>query len=603
MLVVAMIFSTAVVNNTDVYAAKKKVKSVKTTNLKGKKLTLQIGKKKTLKVKVSVYGKTSKKFTVKSSKKTVVAAKKSGKKVVLTAKKAGKAKITIAAKANKKKKKVITVTVPAPPAKVPATPVTPVINPDKPVAAHDYIMTEKVIPLKQNVRMKDLYIPFKLENDFSITNVSGLPKGIEGEKIGDKYMVNGIPTETGIFKASVTAKDKVNNEKNTTEVTFVIGSDSNIVAYCPVISGYYYSDASENVYESMNQKLYIVGGSGDFKLSTVGGNSTQFAFDDIQAQDFYSTADVIVNFKSVGTFKTTAVVKDITNGDMGNADLTLAISQGQKVTGRVTDVQGQGVKGLSVSARSTTYYDTVFEAETDNNGYYELFVSKDSYSVSVMSIDLVLAETEAVAINKDLTLNYKIQGYTVTLVSSNSKIDLESAEWFNNGEKTKYYGSGNKLFMPAGTYSIYADFYDPEGSITDNYVATATFSVSSNKTVTVSVVTDNLPYNVGVISVGTNELRNIGDDIVFYRFVPSQSGVYTIRSKSLEGKDVDAYLYDQNGDFIMANDIGNNIDGNGMDFKIRADFTAGNTYYIAMTDNNAIPDMDTEIIIEREVLD
>lgn len=108
----------------DVWAAKKskssgKVKSISVSNLPAKTLTLKKGKSKALKVSVKTSGKkTSKAYTFKSSKSSVVKVAKKGKKIKVTAKKKGKATITIKSKANPKKKVSIKVTVGTPVSKV-----------------------------------------------------------------------------------------------------------------------------------------------------------------------------------------------------------------------------------------------------------------------------------------------------------------------------------------------------------------------------------------------------------------------------------------------------------------------------------------------------
>ena len=89
-----------------------KVKSIKITNVKGKKITIQKGKEKTLKIKVKTKGKkVSEKYTFQSGNPKIVKAKKKGKNIRIIAKKAGKTKITITAKADKAKKFVLTVKV------------------------------------------------------------------------------------------------------------------------------------------------------------------------------------------------------------------------------------------------------------------------------------------------------------------------------------------------------------------------------------------------------------------------------------------------------------------------------------------------------------
>ena len=455
-VVMLLALSTVLAGNTiDANAAAGKVKSIKVTNAKKKKVSIVKGKTKTLKVKVTVTGKASKKYTFKSSKKSVVTAKKSGKNIKLTAKKPGTAKITIKSKANKKKKVVIKVTVTNPPAKVPDTPVTPVVEPETHVAARDYILEERIVPLKKGTKMKDLYIPFQVENDFTVTKVSNTPKGLKGEKINDKYLLNGTPTETGVFKFAVTVKDKVTGEKNTTNVTFVIGSDDEVQAYCPVISGYYCVDGYNTVKQCTPQEMIVVGGSGNFKVSAVGGNYNMFDIEEGDEESYYVTYVVTGIFDYVGEFASSAKIQDIVNGEVYACDLKLNITQGERISGRVTDMAGKGVEGLDVVARSTTFYSTVFTDTTDANGTYIVYVAKDSYSINVQSYDLSLAEVEAASINKATTLNFKVQGYTVNLVPSNSKIDLSSAHGHSEASYSKFYGTGSKLFMPAGTYNIY----------------------------------------------------------------------------------------------------------------------------------------------------
>lgn len=109
---ITMLVSTfaAVVPETAEAASKGRVKSVKITNVKKKKLTLKKGKTFKLKVKVKVKPnkKKYKKVKFSSSNKKVATVSSKGK---IKAKKKGKAKISVISKRNKKKKTVITVTV------------------------------------------------------------------------------------------------------------------------------------------------------------------------------------------------------------------------------------------------------------------------------------------------------------------------------------------------------------------------------------------------------------------------------------------------------------------------------------------------------------
>ena len=103
-----------------------KIKKIKVTNVKNKKLTLTEGDKFKLKVKVTTKGKISKKVTFKTSSKKIAKVSKKG---VITAIKPGKAKITVASKAIKKKKVTIKVTVFAKEKANPAKPAEQITKP------------------------------------------------------------------------------------------------------------------------------------------------------------------------------------------------------------------------------------------------------------------------------------------------------------------------------------------------------------------------------------------------------------------------------------------------------------------------------------------
>ena len=114
-LVFAVAVSILTVPTQESYAASGKVKTVAVTNLPAKQLTLKKGKTFTLKTKVTVTGKASKKVAYKSSNKKVATVNANGK---ITAKKKGTATIYVISKADKKKKCQVTVTVGTPVTKV-----------------------------------------------------------------------------------------------------------------------------------------------------------------------------------------------------------------------------------------------------------------------------------------------------------------------------------------------------------------------------------------------------------------------------------------------------------------------------------------------------
>ena len=114
-LAVTVVLSILTIPQGESYAAAGTVKSIAVTNLPAKQLTLKKGKAFTLKTKVTVSGKASKKVTYKTSNKKIVTVNAKGK---ITAKKKGTAKIYVISKANKKKKCTITVTVGTPVTKV-----------------------------------------------------------------------------------------------------------------------------------------------------------------------------------------------------------------------------------------------------------------------------------------------------------------------------------------------------------------------------------------------------------------------------------------------------------------------------------------------------
>ena len=114
-LAFAVAVSILTVSTQESYAASGKVKTVAVTNLPAKQLTLKKGKTFTLKTKVTVTGKASKKVAYKSSNKKVATVNANGK---IIAKKKGTATITVYSKADKKKTCKIKVTVGTPVTKV-----------------------------------------------------------------------------------------------------------------------------------------------------------------------------------------------------------------------------------------------------------------------------------------------------------------------------------------------------------------------------------------------------------------------------------------------------------------------------------------------------
>lgn len=110
-MLLSMAMVTTSVSTTSLHAQAKllsEVKSVTVTNVNNKKLTMEVNKTFTLKTKVTVKGKASKKVSFTSSNAKVAKVSTSGK---ITAKKVGTAKITVASKFNKKKKVTINVNV------------------------------------------------------------------------------------------------------------------------------------------------------------------------------------------------------------------------------------------------------------------------------------------------------------------------------------------------------------------------------------------------------------------------------------------------------------------------------------------------------------
>ena len=114
-IAIAVAVSILTVPQTESYAASGKIKTVAVTNLPAKQLTLKKGKSFTLKTKVTVTGKISKKVAYKSSNKKVATVNAKGK---ITAKKKGTATITVYSKTDKKKTCKIKVTVGTPVTKV-----------------------------------------------------------------------------------------------------------------------------------------------------------------------------------------------------------------------------------------------------------------------------------------------------------------------------------------------------------------------------------------------------------------------------------------------------------------------------------------------------
>ncbi|MFQ9516003.1 MAG: carboxypeptidase regulatory-like domain-containing protein [Eubacterium sp.] len=697
-LTLIMVFSSVIATPAyNVNAAQKgKVKSVRISNLKSKKLTLEKGKSKTLKISVKTKGKNvSKKYTFKSSRPSVVKAVKKGKNIKITAKKKGKSKITIKSKADNKKKYVLNVTVNEPvknnnssnngsnnsgnntntnttntntdgnstvnnntPVKEPET------NADHSIKissfeilnaysmkvtlsqevelssenfmietkAYDYGTYNKVCKIesvttndnKNYIIIVDAYYSIDFENKVKVSisgvkgstisaearysqqntntskewgyplkynekferkidikgcgyskikTVSGLPKGID-VKISRDYQtlkISGTPTETGIYNATLLLEDELGNIVSHNLIMVIGTSDSLIATVSPALR---YIETEAWVYKS----IIASGGSGNY-IYEIMGNTYGLRM---------VGSNILGDIYSPGIYNVEVKITDRQDKSLTTTVIfTAVIEPRKKVTGKVTDADGQPIANAQVQITNKDLHAEFISTSitTDEQGKYSAAVDDGIYDVCVCVGNIRrYAHSQKIDADK-ANVDFSFPLYRIDITSDDERIDSSIfAEWYDSDDN--YVGKGNILYLKPGKYSL-----DVTGSVfRGNYEAHFDIDVTKATKVCAKVEAD-IQDIAGTVTESKENKLPLDFYKKYYMFIPEKTGKYEF--KSIGTDDTRIFFYDNEGNYLTDDDDS----GESYNFCLTYNCIAGQTYYLGL--RNSSNARETTVIISN----
>lgn len=401
-------------------------------------------------------------------------------------------------------------------------------------------------------------------------SLSGLPAGLSYKVEGDSVVIEGTPVGVGITTAILTATDEAGNTY-TEKMTFCIGAANAIAAAATDAYGIVGTNDSGTY---MSKSIYGVGGSGSYNYSMV-PNSAGLTVD--------SAGDISGYIKVAGDYQVTVNITDAANPAIATSVVVnFHVVQGHTVTGIVTDGQGNPVDdNADVYVRFTNKdkankYLTSKSAHVNSKGVYEITLPTGNYDIRVSdecSNATVYAYNYPV-VGTGAIPNIALPIYKVALVAADGVSSLSGFSWKDTDGNS--IGSGSTIYVKPGTYTITAessssDFLNPKKK------ASALFTVVNAAIQTVAYV--EVVANAGITPVtvpGTFIATSTNGEYSYYSFVAPETATYKIYSSDANGRDTCGELCNASGSTLASNDDG----GEGYQFLIKHELTAGQTYYI-----------------------
>ncbi len=600
-LTIALVITSTGFANLQNVEAKSAVKSIKVKGAK-KNLTLKVGDKKTYKVKVKAKKKNNK-FSAKSSNKKVVSVKKKGSKITIMAVAVGNAKVTVKAKSNKKKKYVINIKVVS---KGNNSKTATQGDTKKPSGKEgDNGKTTPDSNVSEKEHFEDVIVDTaKVGEDIGGGFTDHLAKkriiGIEGSVEGlyfdiedeDSIRVSGTIYQAGKYEVVVRIEG-TDSEEYDYKFVFLVADDNNIEAYSYDKNIYLwdrsgYSDGEDGEDEEDWQSrvwMIICGGSGEYEYKITSNPNNAFTLSSAENSSYdYTTKALQYRYDGVGTYKATVRITDKKNPNLyTDCECKITVRMSHLITGTITDGKGNPITHASVDFEEINGDDD-FYAQTDSEGKYEAYLEGGKYEITVEYNDKEYSKTKKV-INSDLNnLNFTIPDlYTVTVTSDEMNIDDEESWYYvyedEEGEHKHSFGSGSKLLLAKGSYSLSTD---DNYAIIDKqfckYKAVINMNVQSDMTVKANVTKTVFKPESTAFSEGLNTI-NVGHEYKIYKFVAPSNGVYSFES-DFDGRDPALKLY--NSDYEKIGEADDMDYNDNRDFKLDAELKQGKTYYAAI---------------------
>ena len=397
---------------------------------------------------------------------------------------------------------------------------------------------------------------------YSTYSASGLPAGVTAKMSdsGSSLKFSGKPTKAGVYKSKVVAKDELKNSY-TYDVIWLIGSSNTIAAaYAPkyaVVStkGTYYIDTD----------IYKVGGSGSYNYA-IQGNAYGLTVDE--------SGSLAGTLPAAGTYNIRVLVTDRENPSIRTtATLTVSLQAGRTISGIVKDAKGNPLPDAYVyfsNKNRANRYQTYSSTWTDEKGAYSVRLVDGTYEAYASGYDAEGAIVNVTVKSSRSGLDFTLPVYPVTVVANTAGVDMTKFGTWRDNEGDSY-GSGSKLYLKAGSYSLsssYSDFltdYVAKVNVTVNSATTTVTAAITTKSRVTGNVTEEVPLNVSWTSADYSDYK-------YYKFVPKTTGTYYFSWNGDVSADVT--LYDTDGDYCSSSY------GSTGNFSYTC--TAGSTYYVRM---------------------
>lgn len=382
-----------------------------------------------------------------------------------------------------------------------------------------------------------------------LTSISGLPKGLTARMERNSLVIKGTPAVKGSYTIKYSIKDERGNIQNNV-IYALIGSQNSIAA---AAMEKYYLIGSDKIYVS--NAVSVEGGSGEYTYSLTG---TTYGLK-------MDGRTVSGNLSNPGTYKVYVKVTDKANANItATVPVIFHVRQGITVSGFLKDAQGVPINSASIAFCNKNASDKYFTKKivyANSDGTYSITLSPGTYNVGVRK-----SNGMAYCMNQKFTatksgVDYKIPVYKISVISSDASLS-SFGTWLDVSDDEEKMGSGDILYLRAGSYSLKSVFDDWKYT----YTALLNLNVSKSAMVTAKVTKNS---NVqGAIHLDTPTEIQVNKTVTF---TPSKTGTYYFYNVK-EGADTYIYVYDSTGEQLKYKNM------YGGDY-ITCSLTKGETYY------------------------
>lgn len=420
--------------------------------------------------------------------------------------------------------------------------------------------------------------------------ITGVPNGLTAKVTGNSISLKGTLKTAKAGIMTLTAKDEKGKSLKQTYSCYV-GSDSVMFSY--IEAGRRIVLANDN-----NAKYYevnTVGGTGPYTYSLPTNKNGYISLDsdnDIRISSYLYNNNK-KTYLPAGKYNVAYQIRD-SKGHVNKGTLAFTAVNGVKISGRVVTAAGTGVEDACVAAsfrdETNQYYSNYMSVYTYENG------ETDSFSTAKMKsgdYNMMVYPSQRYQLYADrndvrqtiggknvgksaITVNFKLPIYRVAL--SYGKDDLKYISWYDaNGDSVGY---GPVFYLKKGTYTIHGS--------SSFYTYKATFSVSANRTVTLS-----RSYSEkvkGTITVDGSMSCASGNYLIF---TAPESATYTFKANGCSGALATLSVYDPDNrdvSLIYVTNISNDAEEGGSVYgdEITGNLalTAGKTYIIHYFQNS-----------------